>query len=122
VVDRQGRPLPGVEVLLLQAGNPAARTVTAADGRFQVRRLSSGIYEISAAGGAGIYRIWQRGAAPPNAVGSALIVAGPDAVRGQSPRTGFFRSDAFLISAAVVGAVAIPIFISAARRESPPGS
>ena len=122
VVDRQGQPIPGVEVLLLHAGNVVADTITAGDGRFRIARVPGGMYEVSAASGAGIYRVWQHHAAPPNAVGSVVVVGGDDAVRGQSPRTGFFRSDAFLISATVVGAVAIPIVILTARRDQPPGS
>jgi hypothetical protein len=122
VSDLGGQPLPGVKVLLLQAGNPTARTTTSADGRFRFVHLKGGIYEIAAAGGGGVYRAWTRGTAPPGAAGSILVVAGSDAARGQSPRTGFFRSDAFLISAAVLGAIAVPIVILAARREQPPAS
>ena len=122
VIDCRGQPIPGVPVLLLQAGKVAARTVTSADGRLRIANLPGGLYEVSAAGGSELYRVWQRTAAPPRAAAAIVIVAGDEAIRGQSPRTGFFRSDAFLISAAVIGAVLIPIFISAARRESPPGS
>ncbi len=122
VSDPRGRPLPGLEVLVMQSGHPAARTTTSADGRFRFIHLKGGIYEITVAGSGGIYRVWSREAAPPGAAGSILVVADGDAVRGQSPRTGFFRSDAFLISAAVLGAVAVPIVILAARRETPPAS
>ncbi len=96
--------------------------ITADDGRFRIPRMTGGVYEASAAGGVGIYRVWQRGAAPPGAVAAMVVVCGGEAVRGQSPRTGFFRSDAFLVSAAVLGAIAIPIFISVSSRDQAPGS
>jgi hypothetical protein len=120
VADLGGQPLPDVDVLVLQAGNSAAHVRTAADGRFHLAPLKGGVYEVSGGGGGGIYRVWSRGSAPPGAAGSIHIVAG--AVRGQGPRTGFLHSDAFLIGAAVLGAVSIPIVILAARRENPPAS
>jgi hypothetical protein len=122
VIDRQGQPCAYVDVLLMRADRSTMQARSAADGRFRFAPLPGGVYTLSAAGGSLVCRVWAQNAAPPGAASSALVVGGGDVARGQSPRTGFFKSDAFLITAAVLGAVAIPIFISAAGREQPPAS
>ncbi len=122
VVDPQGHGLAKTEVLLAQPGGASVRVLTADDGRFAVARLPGGVYEASAAGRSGVVRVWQRTSAPPGARSTVVIVAGGETIRGQAPRTGFMKSDAFLISAAIVGAVAIPVFISVSAQDLPPGS
>lgn len=121
VVDPQGVPVPQVPVLLLDKGQELARTQTDATGYFAVKGLRGGTYQIVAADGRGMFRLWKPGTAPPSAEQGALVVAGQDTVRGQMGRgLGAFVSNPWIVAAVVGAAVAVPVAIHNSQRPSSP--
>jgi len=83
LVDGQGRALAGTDVSLCVAGRTLATTKSDAKGLFAFRGLQGGVYQLTAAGGQAICRVWAEGAAPPSARQAALVVVGEDLARGQ---------------------------------------
>lgn len=82
VVDRQGNRQAGVDVHVWQAGQPRARVVSDNQGRFAVRGLKGGVYQILTETGGLVVRLWQNRSGPPAAKSRLMIVQGP-VVRGQ---------------------------------------
>src|SRR5277367_6192962 len=74
VVDAQGLPLPSTVVTVRSVMGQVANGYTAADGRFQIRGLSGGLYQVTAAQGSGAFRLWTASASPPGAVKQVLLV------------------------------------------------
>ena len=91
-------------------------------GRFRVAGLRGGMYRLMAGNRALAVRVWARTTAPPGARQLAVVNVGDTTIRGQTPIPDYFRSDAFLIAAVVVGAIAIPIAIHNFRNDHPDGS
>jgi hypothetical protein len=113
VVDQQGALLSRTEVKVWQKDQQIAVTATDEQGRFAVSNLRGGVYQITAAGGQGIYRVWAVSTAPPVAQPGAMVVAGHDLVRGQasSPVLRFFTNP-WVLAGLVGAAIAIPIALS----------
>jgi len=104
-----------------------------------VTGLRSGIYQVVAADGQALYRVWAPGMAPPGARQGALVVAGEELMRGQFspsfPFGGFgglglgglggVFSSPWLTAAAVAASVGAPVAAHNAQKsriESPPTS
>lgn len=83
VVNTEGQPLGGAEVVLKANGQEMARGLTDEGGHFQVAGLKGGPVEVSAVGVVGNCRIWAPGTAPPAAQQGLLVVSPDDVVRGQ---------------------------------------
>jgi hypothetical protein len=83
VVDAAGTPVAATTVSLREAGHELATAQTEAQGHFSIRGLRGGTYEVSAAGGSGVYRLWAPNSAPPAANSGVLIVSGEQVARGQ---------------------------------------
>ncbi|OHB70026.1 MAG: hypothetical protein A2V70_18420 [Planctomycetes bacterium RBG_13_63_9] len=83
VVGAQGSALANVPVSVRLGNQEIARTTTDAHGRFALRGLRSGVYQIVAANSHRAFRLWQPGTAPPSSQSRVLLVAGQDTVRGQ---------------------------------------
>jgi hypothetical protein len=96
--------------------------VTDDQGRFCIAGLRGGIYQIAAGDRVIAYRVWTPAAAPPGAHRSVELVVDGSVARGQTPLPDFVRSDAFLITAVIVAAIAIPIAIHNFRNDHPSGS
>jgi hypothetical protein len=113
VVDQQGALLNKTDVKVWQKDRQVAATQTDEQGRFVVSSLRGGVYQISAAGGQGMYRVWTANTAPPVAQPGAMVVAGQDLVRGQasSPVLRFFTNP-WVLAGLVGAAIAIPIALS----------
>jgi hypothetical protein len=113
VVDQQGALLSKTEVKVWQKDQQITATITDEQGRFAVSNLRGGVYQITAAGGQGIYRVWAVSTAPPVAQPGAMVVAGHDLVRGQasSPVLRFFTNP-WVLAGLVGAAIAIPIALS----------
>jgi hypothetical protein len=111
VVDAEGRPVGKSPVVLLQNGHQVAQAVTDARGQFQVPRLRGGVYQIVAAQGGGVYRLWAPATAPPSAGVGLMIVTRGEVVRGQIPYRDLFASDRVLHGGVVAGAIAVPVAI-----------
>jgi hypothetical protein len=113
VVDPQGALLEKTQVTVWQKEQQVASTQTDAQGRFAVNSLRGGVYQITASGGQGMYRVWAANTAPPVAQPGAMVVAGQDLVRGQasSPVLRFFTNP-WVLAGLVGAAIAIPIALS----------
>ncbi len=122
VVDTNGVGVAGTDVSVrLGSATPVAAKTTA-DGSFAVEALHGGVYQIAAADGHGVYRLWSPGTAPPAASSQALLVAGKGVVRGQDDdphpwKT--FLTNPFVIAAVVCTAVAIPVVLHNSHHHSP---
>ena len=122
VVGTQGEAVPGARVSLSAAGTPGVNIVTDNRGHFRVPGLRGGIYQVAVAEQAVTFRVWTSAAAPPGAQRSVVLVIDKDLLRGQTPLPDFVRSDAFLITAVVLLAIAIPVAIHNFRNDFPSGS
>lgn len=113
VMDPHGAGVGRIEVSVRQGAKNPVATKTGPDGSFAVKGLRGGVYQIAAADGHGVYRLWTAGTAPPAASSEALVVVGKGVVRGQDgpgPWKTFLTNP--LVIAAVVGtAVAIPVVL-----------
>lgn len=125
VIDAGGNPLAGQSIAISRAGQIVGHAVTDEGGRFTVAGLRGGLYHISTANGAGVYRLWTASAAPPVASEVLVLVAGENILRGQEPGgLGDFllSPQGFILAGIIAAAIAIPIAIHNARNEQPPGS
>ena len=117
VVDVDGRPRAGVNVLVETSGKATRHAVTDSQGRFSVSELRGGMVQIATAQGAALCRVWSPGTAPPTAHGRAILVEMPDVVRGQ-----FYGPNSQLLSnpwvLAAILTTAITITALVADRDS----
>jgi len=119
VVNVEGIPVARIPVLVHHAAGEVTAVETDAMGRFSVAGLSGGTYRLSAGGLTREFRTWAAGTAPPRCRRIAAIVVGGDVVRGQMPLGDFFRSDAFVLTALVSAAIAIPIAVHHSKSRAP---
>ena len=121
VLAESGEPLADAEVVVSQLGREVARTTSDTSGRFAFQNLRGGLHLVRAGQGAGLYRFWAAGTAPPNARSHVTLV---DAVtvRGQRPLSSLFTSKAVILTLIVGAAVAIPIAVHDARNDKRSGS
>lgn len=122
VVDPTGTPVHSAPVALLQSGRELARTNTDRLGRFAFQGLRGGVYQIVASDSAGVFRVWAAGTSPPAARPLAVLIRNPLIVRGQGPLHDLFFSDAFVLSAVVIGAIVVPFAILNSRDNHKAGS
>jgi hypothetical protein len=115
IVDAQGSPMANAAVSLQFEGRAVAAARTTPQGYFAVSGLRGGTFQVTAAGGSGVYRLWVENSAPPAASASLLIVAGSDAARGQDPSWG---SGPSLVMLGVMGGI-VTSGVIAAGQERP---
>ena len=84
VLTGQGDPLPQSTVIVRGIGTEAVTTISDPQGRFAIRGLKGGTYEVVSGGGYGVFRLWTPNASPPSASKQVLIVAGGSIARGQN--------------------------------------
>jgi hypothetical protein len=119
VVDTHGAGVGGTDVSVRQGTKEPVATKSRPDGSFAVKGLRGGVYQIAAADGHGVYRLWTAGTAPPAASNEALLVTGKNVVRGQQDEPGpwkTFLTNPFVIAAIVCTAVAIPVALHNAHH------
>ena len=116
------RGVSGAPVALVQSGRELARTHTDRDGRFAFGAVRGGVYQLVSTQSAGIFRVWAAGTAPPAAKSVAVLIGNNPVVRGQGPLHNLFFSDAFVMSAVIVGAIVVPFAILNSRDVRRPGS
>lgn len=138
LVDAQGVPLGGVDVVLLLEQRPLGAARTDANGGFAYRGVQGGVYRLTAANETGVYRLWAPGTAPKGTPTMALVTAGDPVVRGQCytndycyqyqhchtglGRAKFMLSNPWVVSGIVATAVAVPVGIHNADRGGTPAS
>ena len=79
----QGQPQQTTEVAVRHGGKTLVTAKCDADGRFAVRDLRPGLYEINTARSYGVFRVWAPRSAPPAATSAALIVERNTVIRAQ---------------------------------------
>lgn len=102
VVDHNGSPVKGAEVVIRRDAKEIARTATDDRGIFQVKHLEDGKYQVASGKTEGNFQVWNSGAAPATANEYALLVQGEDGARGQF---GCMGLGAWLLTAGVVAAI-----------------
>ncbi|MDP6447041.1 MAG: carboxypeptidase-like regulatory domain-containing protein [Pirellulaceae bacterium] len=110
VVAPTGVAVPQTAVTLSQQRRPVAQVTTDAQGRFELRGVRGGVYELTAGGQVGVYRCWAARTAPPSAKQHALLVAG-DVERGQQPISALVANP-LVIGLVIAAAIAIPIVVN----------
>jgi len=83
VVDHQGRPQAITQVAVFQNNQAVGYAKTDQAGRFNIRGLKPGVYQIRSAVAAGTVRVWAPRTAPPVAQQAVLLVGNGAAIRGQ---------------------------------------
>jgi hypothetical protein len=112
VVNSQGLGVAGVTVALWQQGSEVASGITGERGQFALAVSRGGIYQVVAAEGQAICRVWSPQAAPPSAASGVLIVAGTLVVRGQSsPVYNWIAERPYLFYGGVAAAIAVPLVV-----------
>jgi hypothetical protein len=106
VVDHTGTPAAKQEVTVRQGQQVVAKAVTDAEGRFAVKGLKGGVYEVASGSTAGSYRVWNETAAPPAAKEQALLVLGQNGTRG---KFGAMSGGTILLAAGVIAALTVGI-------------
>jgi len=106
VVDHAGTPSAKTEVTIRQGQQVVAKTTTDAEGRFAVKGLKGGVYEVASGKTVGTYRVWNETVAPPAAKEQALLVLGENGTRG-----GFGAMDkgAVFLAAAVIATLIVSL-------------
>jgi hypothetical protein len=116
VMDSNGTPVTGSQVVITQQGNEVARTMSNEQGRFSFQHLHGGLHMVHADDGASLYRFWAEGTAPPAAKPHVTLV-NETVTRGQRPFRDLFFSNGFIMTAIVAAAIAIPLAVHDARKS-----
>ena len=123
VVNAQGAAAKNAPVSVYRQGQEIAKARTDDRGYFAVRGLGGGIYQVKAAEGHGLYRLWAPGQAPPAAQKGVLVVAGRDMVRGQGELLGTLGmglGSPLLIAGVVAASIAVPVAVHNSERPRSP--
>ncbi|MGQ9503413.1 MAG: carboxypeptidase-like regulatory domain-containing protein [Thermogutta sp.] len=121
VVTPQGTPVADTIVTVSNGQQALGVAKTDAQGRFAFRGLQGGVYQLSAANGSGVYRLWAPRTAPPGAQQVTFIVSGQDLARGQIlPRVQTWMRNPWIVGGAIATAIAVPIAV--AEHEEEPSS
>ena len=92
------------------------RVVTDGSGRFSFA-AKPGSYQLATSEGFRSLRVWNKQLAPPSAR-DRLLVADQDLVRGQRPLSDVLFADPIMIGLILAAAVAIPVIVSARKKNS----
>jgi hypothetical protein len=131
VYNAQGKPLPGVDVVVVAPRGEAVRLLTNEQGEFAAGGLKGGVYHLTAGHGSQLVRAWTEGTAPPAAERQIFIVSDTRVALGQyEPGTlGHFMQEAkytlsnpLIVGGIIAAAVAIPVAIHNSDDDGPTGS
>ena len=106
VLDAQGAPIKGELVSVRQGDKVIAQVKTDDLGRYDVRGLKTGIYEVATKAGGASYRVWDAAVAPPAAQPGALMIVGQP-VRGQLG--GGLLGNPWVLGGIAAAAIIIPL-------------
>jgi hypothetical protein len=123
IVNAQNAPQGGVAVALQDMQNrQVAAAVTDKGGKFAIRGVPGGVYQLVTPQGRHVYRVWAPRMAPPSAQQGILLVVPDRTVRGQLGNGSFLNQPAVVgtaIGAGVATAVAVPVAYSAGINKRP---
>ncbi len=83
VVDLQGNPVHGEQVVIEFKGKQIASAVSDENGFVAISGLRPGLHSIVTPMGATACRLWTEGAAPPSAIDVPAVVSDAEVIRGQ---------------------------------------
>ena len=110
VVDAQGVALKDAPVVIVQNDKQLVTTKADAEGRFAVKGLRGGTYQIVTKDGVSVCRLWAHDTAPPTAQGGALVCSG-GTLRGNYGGAMYWLTNPWVIAGLVATAIAVPIII-----------
>ncbi len=84
VLTKDREPAANVQVSIRQGKKEIAHVRTDAQGKFSVSGVRPGVYQIVAADGVGLFRLWDGKVAPPAARKMVMVVSGAVVYRGQT--------------------------------------
>jgi hypothetical protein len=118
VIDAQGVPKSGSDVVVRRGDRIVGRAKTDRLGHFKIRGLPGGMFHVSSSGAGSVFRLWKAGTSPPSAKAGVLIVCLSDYLRGQYTPGAVFSSNGLLFAGLVIATVAIPVVVSSSRIGS----
>lgn len=116
VVDLQGGGVAGVDVSVKSQNREVTRTTTNADGQFSVKGLNDGVYQLAAADGQGVFRLWSAKKAPPVSKNGAIVYTQNAGGMGGLK---MFLSNPIVIAGIVATAIAVPVALANQHDSSP---
>ena len=122
VVNAENVAMAETEVSIHSGQKTLASASTDENGYFAFAGLSSGLYEMAAAKGHGVYRAWEHGTAPPVAQPAVLIVSGNQTVRGglgDGKIMGCLLNP-IVLAGIIATAITVPLAIHNTRKPSSP--
>lgn len=111
LVTAENAPLTQARVQIWMQEHEVASTQTDSAGRFAVRGLRGGAYQIVAGDAAMVCRLWAPGTAPPHALKTIVLVQGTNVVRGDLLPWYDWCMDPLLVSGLVATAIAVPLIL-----------
>ena len=111
VLDGAGAPVAATPVAVVDQDRAVATALTGEDGRFAIRGVKAGVYQVATAKGVTVCRLWAPRTAPPSAQADALVVNGDTVVRGGVGGGGVigFLSNPWVLAGIVAAAIAVPL-------------
>lgn len=83
LLNKSGTPKASTPVVVAQKGKVVVVAMTDKQGRFSIRGIRGGVYQIESEHANGVYRLWAPKTAPPAAKSAVLMVVDDSVVRGQ---------------------------------------
>ena len=131
VIDRHGRAVAEIPIVVLRGGQSVGSGTTRPDGTFAVAGLRGGVHQLLVGGHHYPIRLWTAKAAPPAAISRVVLVRVSDTVRGQLEpgpigrgyeRVKYWLADPLVVAGIITAAVAIPIAVHNANIDRDSGS
>lgn len=116
VVDLQGGAVAGVPVSVKAQDNQVFQTTTTKDGKFTIKGLRDGIYQLVTGERQGVYRVWTSRTAPPAAQKSAIVYTQGG---GGGGGLKMFLANPIVIAGLVATAIAVPVALANSGSSSP---
>lgn len=127
VVNAQGQILGGSVIKVSLGNKEVASAVAGKNGEFEVKNLTTGVYQVSTGQTKAAVRLWEGQAAPPSAKKNVLLVNGPVTraqllgLGGLGAGLGGLSTTTLLVGAAVIGGTTA-IVVAANNDDDPPAS
>ncbi len=109
VLNVAGQPAAKAKLELVDRNGRSLSILSDDRGNFRVAGVRGGVYQMKVSDGYVGLRLWANGTAPPSAQNQLLMLNSSTTVRGQDSSFLRMASNPWIISAAVIAAIAIPI-------------
>ena len=110
LVDASGKGVADAPVVIGQEGKPVAELRTDEEGRFAVKGLKPGLYQVVSHGKVSTHRVWESGKAPAEAKRGVIHNVDPQVARGASHHGLLgILSNPLVLALIIAAAIAIPL-------------